>query len=163
MDEPIVNGNCGELCGYHCCRSHEADENLGMYLIPYEYEVVQSRLDIEYEVHSSYTYDLPRPLKRQYYVFCHNNSGCLRKMRPLQCRTYPLEPHLNGDILQLVIEKDQLHACPLIDQQQIWRPEFVKGVYEAWQLLLEEDKIKTYIISLSETRIESDNILVVVR
>jgi len=163
MDEPIVDGNCGELCGYHCCRSHEGEENLGMYLVPFEYESIQSNMDIDYEVHTSYNYELPKPLKRQYYIFCSNNSGCLRKLRPIQCRTYPLEPHIEDNELHLIIEKNQLHACPLISQRELWRKEFIEGIYKAWTLLLEDETIRAYIESLSKKRMEEDNVLVVVK
>ena len=42
MNEPIIDGNCGALCGYHCCRRIDlTGERLGMYLLPLEYEYMQ--------------------------------------------------------------------------------------------------------------------------
>ncbi len=159
MNEPIVDGNCGDLCNYHCCRSHESDESLGMYLLPEEFETVQTNLNVYFEVHSSYQYELPHGTKKLYYIFCNNDSGCLRFNRPIQCRTYPLEPHLIGDDFSLIIEKEQLHACPLIEQMALWRPEFLRGIYEGWVLLLTIEKIRLYIEEVSRDRIEKGNIL----
>lgn len=158
MDQAIIEGNCGQLCNYHCCRSHEADDSLGMYLLPKEYQAVQADLDVAYEVHSSYQYELPKGIKKQYYIFCHNNSGCLRDNRPIQCRTYPLEAHYIEGELQLVIENDQLHACPLLNDTGNWRKEFLLGIYKGWQLLLEIEKIKSYISELSLIREKNGNI-----
>lgn len=158
MDEPLVDTNCGLLCNFHCCRSHEADEALGMYLLPFEYETMQSKVK-DYEVHSSYQYDLPKGIKKQYYIFCSDDSGCLRTNRPIQCRTYPFEPHYLDGVLSLVIEKDQLHHCPLIHKREQWRPEFVTGIYEGWKALLDIEAVKGYIQSQSETRHQEKNIL----
>lgn len=151
MNEPIIEGNCGELCGFHCCRSHESDEALGMYLLPLEFEAVQKNLNVPYEVHSSKTYDL-KGVKKQYYIFCHNDSGCLRNHRPIQCRTYPLVPHLENENLHLVIDNEQLHDCPLIHKRELWREAYIKGVYEGWQLLLTLKPIKKYIRAQSKER-----------
>lgn len=158
MNEAIVEGNCGELCNYHCCRSHESDETLGMYLLPEEYEAVQKHLAVEFEVHASYQYELPVGTKKLYYIFCNNDSGCLRSNRPIQCRTYPLEPHLIDGQLTLIVEKNQLHVCPLIEQTNKWRPEFLEGVYKGWTLLLTLEKVRMYIDETSKTRQNNKNI-----
>jgi len=159
MNEPIIEGNCGELCNYHCCRSQDDNESLGMYLLPEEFEAVQEHLDVSYEVHSSYAYDLPMGTKKLYYIFCSNDSGCLRNHRPIQCRTYPLEPHMVDGKLTLIIEKNQFHGCPLIDQTELWRQEFLEGIYKGWEVLLTIDSIKKYVEELSLTRESEQNIL----
>jgi len=151
MDEPIIDGNCGELCGFHCCRSHEGAATLGMYLLPQEYESVQRQLNVEYEVHSSYDYEI-LGAKKLFYIFCNNNSGCLREYRPIQCRTYPLEPHLINGQLKMIIEKEQLHLCPLIEKKDIWREEYIKGIYSGWRLLLTIEPIRRHIEAISRNR-----------
>lgn len=158
MNEPIVEGNCGELCNYHCCRSHDDEGSLGMYLLPEEFEAVQKQLDVSYEVHSSYAYDLPRGTKKLYYIFCSNDSGCLRNHRPIQCRTYPLEPHVINGTLCFIIEKNQFHSCPLIHQTELWRREFLEGIYKGWEVLLTIESIKKYVEALSLTRESEQNI-----
>lgn len=155
MDEPIIDGNCGELCGYHCCRGYDGDEDLGMYLLPLEYEMVQEKLKVPYERHTSKDYELMN-LKKQYYIFCTNDSGCLREFRPIQCRTYPIEPHLVNGTLQLIVEKTQLHECPLINKRELWRDEYIDGIYQGWTLLLTIKPIRKYIESISNKR--GDNV-----
>lgn len=159
MNEPIIDGNCGELCNYHCCRSHKQNgEKLGMYLLPLEYDMMQSEHKVTYEIHSSYNYALPKGVKKLHYIFCSDDSGCFRNHRPIQCRTYPFEPHMRDGELSLVIEKDQLHACPLIKEMDTWRKEFILGVYEAWSLLISLEPVKRYIIKVSAEREGCNNI-----
>ncbi|MCH4890972.1 hypothetical protein EZV73_25565 [Acidaminobacter sp. JC074] len=151
MNEPIIDGNCGIMCGYHCCRSHEDEASLGMYLLPLEYEAIQKDRGVDFEVHSSYDYEI-HGAKKLFYIFCNNNSGCLRNYRPVQCRTYPLEPHFEDGQLKMIIEKNQLHTCPLIENKDIWRKEFIKGIYAGWELLLTLEPVSRYIEALSEKR-----------
>lgn len=161
MNEPIIEGNCGELCNFHCCRSNTTNKDrLGMYLQPFEFEAIQSKEAFEYEVHSSIKYEMPTKIKKMYYIFCDGAQGCLRELRPIQCRTYPFEPHIENEALYLVIEKEQIHECPLLNQREKWRWAFVEGIYKGWQLLLEIPKVKHYIHELSKDRSENDNILV---
>ena len=159
MDEPIIDGNCGELCDYHCCRSHEGENNkLGMYLLPLEYELMQKDSVVDFEIHSNLIYEMPSKIKKLYYIFCDEANGCLRSMRPIQCRTYPFEPHIENDKLFLIIEKNQIHSCPLLNKKDSWRWEFVIGIYKGWELLIQIPRLKYYIKKISEKRLKNDNI-----
>jgi hypothetical protein len=160
MDEAIIAGNCGELCGYHCCRRMDEDgKRLGMYLLPLEYEYMQQEVVTDYELHRQKQYDLPPKIKKAYYIFCHLAEGCLRDHRPIQCRTYPFEPHLENDEFSLVIEKDQLHACPLINGGPPWRQAFIDGIYKGWQELLKIPIIKYHVEYSSKERSAANNIM----
>lgn len=155
MDERIIDGDCGKLCNYHCCRDFDIDgSKLGIYLYPLEFEIMQKNKIKDYEVHNSKNYEMPPKTKKLFYIFCDDKC-----VRPLQCRTYPFEPHIEGGELFLVIEKDQLHECPLLERKDIWRWEFVNGIYQGWKLLIEDTKIKYYIKKTSESRIEEGNVL----
>lgn len=159
MDEPLIQGNCGEMCNFNCCRTIcESGEMLGIYLLPFEFEYMQNGKVVKYEIHNKMHYEIPAGIKKLYFISCNKENGCNRDFRPIQCRTYPFEPHLVNDILSLVIEKDQIHTCPLIGHSELWRKEFIQGVYEGWMLLLEIPVIKHYIKHLSELRQESNNI-----
>lgn len=159
MNQPVIDGNCGELCGYHCCRRQEkTGERLGMYLLPLEFEYMQSGKVDDYEVHSCLLYDMPPKIKKMYYIFCHEEEGCLRDLRPVQCRTYPFEPHIEAGALSLVIEKDQIHACPLLEMIPQWRSEFIDGIYQGWLELIKIPIIKYHILYFSKERSEMDNI-----
>ncbi|MGD9474909.1 MAG: hypothetical protein AB7V37_07915 [Eubacteriaceae bacterium] len=160
MDQAIISGDCGELCGYHCCRRYDEDgRHLGMYLLPLEYEYMQAEVVTDFEVHTCQDYDIPPKVKKSYYIFCHLAQGCLRSHRPIQCRTYPFEPHLENGVLRLVIEKEQIHHCVLIDRMPEWRKDFIDGIYQGWLELIKIPIIKYYIEYLSEERVAADNIM----
>lgn len=160
MNEPIIEGNCGALCGYHCCRRTEPDgERLGMYLLPLEYEYMQVNKAKELEIHTNLIYDMPPRIKKRYYIYCHEEEGCLRDFRPIQCRTYPFEPHIENGEFSLVVEKNQIHACPLLSQPEIWRPAFIEGIYEGWLELLKIPIIKYFTLYFSQERVENANVL----
>ena len=159
MNQPIIEGNCGSLCDYHCCRPKgESGETLGMYLLPFEFEMMQAGHVTHVETHHKALYEMPPKIKKLYYMHCHEEEGCLRALRPIQCRTYPFEPHLQDDQFSLVIEKDQLHACPLLSDSSVWRSAFIEGIYEGWLILLEIPLIKYMVKMQSQERFEATNI-----
>lgn len=159
MDEAIIDGNCGELCGYHCCRrSDAAGDHMGMYLLPLEYEYMQYDQATEFEIHSNLLYDMPPKIKKSYYIYCHEKEGCLRELRPIQCRTFPFEPHIENGEFSIVIEKEQIHACPLIGMIPQWRQAFIDGVYNGWLELMKVPIIKYNTLYFSKERIKTNNI-----
>lgn len=161
MDEAIIAGNCGKSCDYHCCRRHDDDgKQLGMYLLPLEYEYIQAAVATDYELHSQKHYKMPPKIKKMYYIYCHLESGCLRDHRPIQCRTYPFEPHLENGVFSLVIEKEQIHGCPLITRRSEWRPAFIDGIYNGWLELLKIPIITYHIDYFSKERSAAGNIMI---
>lgn len=159
MDQPLIEGNCGEICNHACCRTvGESGEKLGIYLLPFEFECMQKGKVKDCKIHDKMLYETPPGIKKLYFVSCHDENTCMRDLRPVQCRTYPFEPHLMDGVLSLVIEKDQIHPCPLIGRNRLWRKEFIQGVYEGWKVLLKIPKIENYIKHLSEARQKSNNI-----
>ncbi len=160
MNESVIEGNCGELCGFHCCRhSDPGGEKLGMYLLPLEFEYIQSDVVKDFTVHRSVFYDMPPKIKQMYYIYCNEEQGCFRDFRPIQCRTYPFEPHIENGQLSLVIEKEQIHGCPLLEMTDQWRQSFIDGIYMGWQELIKIPIIKYYVVYFSNERLEQDNIL----
>lgn len=160
MNTPVIDGNCGALCNFHCCRTRDEDgERLGMYLLPLEYPYMQEGYVTDFEIHSAEDYDLPPRIKKRYYIYCHDDNGCLRSLRPIQCRTYPFEPHLEGDELILVIESTQIHNCPLLSEHSTWKNDFIAGVYEGWATLLTIPLVKYWIQYVSEQRSIENNIM----
>ena len=161
MDEAIIAGNCGELCGYHCCRRIDVDgKRLGMYLLPLEYEYMQREVVADYDLHRHQDYNMPPKIKKYYYIYCHLTEGCLRDHRPIQCRTYPFEPHLENGAFSLVIEKEQIHGCVMIRRRSEWRQVFIDGVYNGWLELLKIPIIKYHIEYFSKERIAANNIMI---
>jgi len=146
----MIDGNCGLLCNFHCCRDFDEDsvggEELGIYLLPLEYEYMVQGQPFEGHLrvtrHTNKLYEMPPKIKSMYFVYCSDSSGCLREHRPIQCRTYPFEPHIENDELYIVVEQEQIHKCPLLKQKDQWRPEFIQGVWQAWNLLVTIPAVK---------------------
>lgn len=150
MDEPVINGNCGILCNDHCCRERAEDgEKMGIYLLPLEYEAMIKEKAIEKHLritrHSAKVYEMPSSIKYLHFVYCTDSAGCMRGNRPIQCRTYPFEPHLENGELSIVVPNEQIHDCPLLKQAETWRAEFIRGVFEGWKLLMTIPEVRTLI------------------
>ena len=161
MDEAIIAGDCGEQCGYHCCRRIDVDgKRLGMYLLPLEYEYMQREVVADYDLHRHRDYNMPPKIKKYYYIYCHLAEGCLRDHRPIQCRTYPFEPHLENGVFSLVIEKEQIHGCILIGRSSEWRQAFIDGIYNGWLELLKIPIIKYHIEYFSNERSAANNMMI---
>jgi hypothetical protein len=161
MDETIIAGNCGECCGYHCCRRiDDKGKRLGMYRLPLEYEYMQCEVVTDYHLHNQNHYTMPPKIKKMYYIYCHLAHGCLRDYRPIQCRTYPFEPHLENGAFSLVIEKEQLHDCLLIEHRSAWRQAFIDGVYNGWLELMKIPIISYHIEYFSKERIAANNMMI---
>lgn len=157
MDESLIEGNCGDLCGNHCCRDvKESGEDMGIYLLPNEYESVLKGTDfvkgIEIEKHTTDEYYISKKVGFLNYMVCGLEKDCIRELRPIQCRTYPFEPYIKGGILYLVVEKDQDHNCPLINKKELWRESFIKGIYSGWEELLKINTIREHILYDSQTK-----------
>lgn len=140
MDETVVLGNCGTLCNYHCCREDGDDgEKMGIYLLPFEYEAMIQGRAIEKQLritrHPESDYEMPSEIEGLYFIYCQEHEACMRQHRPIQCRTYPFEPHMENGTLYVVVQKEQIHQCPLLKQPERWREEFIQGVCQGWRLL----------------------------
>ena len=168
MDESIIDGNCGLLCNFHCCRDKDENgERLGIYLLPEEYEAVFiEHPEIEVESLSKEEHGdlyLPESIGNLHYMYCGGAMDCVRELRPIHCRTYPLEPHIEQGKLMLVIEKEQIHKCPILKMENEWRKEYINGVFEGWKLLIQIPKIRTMVKYESNERIRSNNIKKVIK
>lgn len=162
MDETVIEGNCGTLCDSHCCRTHAEDgEQMGVYLLPGEFESILKGTELaktlHIEKHSYREYDISPKVKYLFFFNCGQGDRCLREMRPIQCRTYPFAPHLEGEKLFLVVEKEQVHRCPLLRTPELIRQEFIEGVYQGWQTLLQIPAVRHQVEYDSAERILDDN------
>ena len=115
MDVDLIDGDCGKLCGYHCCRSrHENGKVLGIYFLPFEYENMQKGKGLidesHLEIHTKIAYNLPVGIKKLYYGYCKDNKNCIRDIRPIQCRTFPFVPHLEEGSLAVTKYIMKSHA-----------------------------------------------------
>ncbi|QZY56465.1 hypothetical protein [Crassaminicella profunda] len=162
MDVQIIDGDCGKLCNHHCCRTYDGEKKMGIYLMPYELESMledsEFITNFKVEKHTSFEYDIPHSIGYLYYIDCEDEFGCLRHLRPIQCRTYPFEPHIEKGQLYLTIEKDQIHNCPLIDKMEQWNEEFAKRIYLGWKELIKIENIRLMVKYDSKYRNIENNV-----
>jgi len=138
-----LESDCGQLCGSACCVSTEA--NMGIYLLPGE-EKLYTRQEtwLRWDVDDVENYDFPDSWHGKiYFVHCLNAPLCPRELRPLQCRFFPLAPHLESDgKLVLILYPSELpYSCPLIRDKMPLSPRYIKAVHTVWRRLIQDPLI----------------------
>lgn len=141
-----LDTDCGKLCGAVCCSPEAAGEDAGIYLLPGE-AALHDRSDpwLSWSADPAEEYDFPESWTGTVdFVRCKGAGQCRRELRPIQCRTFPLAPHLTEDgTLYMIMNDTELpYECPLITDCGRLKPEFVSACYEAWSLLITDDLIR---------------------
>ena len=145
-----VDFDCGMICGASCCvpegREENDGEELGMYLLPGE-EAVHDMNDswLSWEVEAASDYDFPKSWDGAVcFVNCNvNPSECHRDKRPIQCRTFPLLPHLDKKkgLCLIYDDSDLPYECPLITNRSELNEDFIEETYKAWEILITDPLI----------------------
>ena len=125
--------DCGTICGAACCNAAAYDEEMGIMLLPGE-EKIHDRHDewLEWETLSTDEYDLPGSWNgKVYFVRCKTPPHCPRHLRPIQCRSFPLLPHLSedGELTLVYNDYDLPYACPMIEDETELDGRFVKATH----------------------------------
>ena len=150
-----VGFDCGIICGAACC--DVSQPYLGMYLLPGE-EQVHNQNDgwlqwteepVEPDYHPA-SWD-----GTVWFVRCQGPEHCNREKRPIQCRTFPLLPHLTDDNrLQLIFNDLELsYYCPLLGQSSKLQPDFIEETWHAWNTLIQDPLIYDYVKQDSTDRL----------
>lgn len=133
--------DCGKICDKLCCK--QDNENLGMYLLPGEETMFdRSKEWLVWEEHNPTDYDFPASwTEKVFFIRCLRD--CPREKRPIQCRTFPLAPHLTKEgTLTLIRETLPLpYQCPLIEKRISLEKDFILAVYQAWSRLIQDYRI----------------------
>ncbi len=179
-----VDFDCGTLCGGLCCTCSyepeeefrmESDENadsyMGLYLLPGEEAIYNMDPDapdndcgwIDWGYLVAEDYEFPESWHGKVsFIQCKTSPHCKREKRPIQCRTFPLAPHIDENgVFSMILNQDDLpYECPLIAQNSLLGGEitlneaFIETTYIAWQKLLQDPLILDLVELDSETRIE---------
>ena len=149
-----LDEDCGKLCGACCCTSVKEGSEMGIYLLP---DKVQNREDpwLTWTVEDPEDYEFPTSWKgKMFFVNCNGPEKCKRESRPLQCRTFPLAPHItsDGELLMLYNDVDLPYRCPLIDEEIPLNDDFVKATTTVWKHLLKDPLIYDLVKQDSEDR-----------
>ncbi|MHB1418263.1 MAG: DNA-methyltransferase [Bacillota bacterium] len=149
---PLVT-DCGSLCQKACCQSEGAQE-LGIYLLPGEHLMFTGHEDwLIWEEQDSEAFEFPASWTGKiYFVRC--TRPCPRHQRPLQCRTYPLAPHiLPGGTLTLIKETLELpYRCPILENNMEMHQGFIDNLFHAWTILNRYPTINDLILMDSRER-----------
>ena len=136
--------DCGMLCDSACCKSDPGVE-MGMYLLPGEDRIHDKRDSwLDWCLDDVEDYDFPDSWSgKVWFVNCKGPGYCKRNLRPIQCRTFPLTPHLTveGELRMIVIDEGLMYSCPIIDKQMKLDERFVQAAYKAWSRLIQDKKI----------------------
>ncbi|MBQ1483968.1 MAG: YkgJ family cysteine cluster protein [Eubacterium sp.] len=154
-----LDTDCGELCGACCCTAEEAGREMGIYLLPGE-DKVHDRNDgwLTWTAEDAEDYDFPESWKgKVYFVRCGGPETCRREIRPMQCRTFPLQPHITGDgeLMMVYNDLELPYRCPLIDEEIPLNDVFVSATREAWAKLITDPLIYDLVRADSEEREEA--------
>ena len=162
--------DCGTLCGAACCTTErngeqsdgsdpEGSSEMGIYLLPGEDKIHDRNDDwLSWSAEEAEDYDFPDSWRgKVYFVKCGGPGKCKRKLRPIQCRTFPLVPHITEDDELLLIYNDMElpYRCPLIDDEMAIDERFFRATYTAWSRLIEDPLIYDLVKMDSEAREES--------
>ena len=151
-----LDTDCGELCSACCCTAEEAEREMGIYLLPGE-DKVHDRHDgwLSWTAEDAEDYDFPESWQgKVYFVRCKGPGYCRREIRPIQCRSFPLLPHLTEDdeLMMVYNDLELPYRCPLIDEEIPLNDDFVEATRKAWEKLITDPLIRDLVMADSEER-----------
>ena len=156
---PALPYDCGKRCNSICCRSDPFPEaHLFLYMFPGE-EAVHDLSDpwIKWEVQRTEDHYIPASWGETFLtVRCNGPEHCKRDKRPIQCRSFPLEPHLSetGQLELIYCNFYIPYTCPIMDEKLPLSEEYLETVYAAWKKLISDPLIYDYVKEVSDSRRE---------
>ena len=147
-----LDTDCGQLCSAACCNcggdgtnEESTDFNMGIYLLPGEEKLfTRNESWLKWNIEDAEDYEFPESwFGKIYFVRCKTPPHCPREMRPLQCRFFPLTPHLTKDgELSMILSQVKLpYVCPLISEKRTLEPAFIQATYTVWKRLIQDPLI----------------------
>ncbi len=158
--------DCGRLCGAACCTcgsdidsDDSGEENdFGIYLLPGEEKMFNRKEEwLGWEKNRAEDYEFPDSWHGSiYFLHCKTAPCCPRENRPLQCRFFPLAPHLDADnILRIVYQDSELpYDCPLISCKIPLNEDFIHATYTVWKHLIRDPLLYDLVVMDSDFRME---------
>lgn len=139
--------DCGKLCGSICCNEGPFEEEGSyIYLLPGEKEYLESAgCGIPIVSEKREEHYLPASWGENVYIAkCPGVSGCDRKCRPIQCRTFPLQAYISdeGRLEVTLYYEDLPYRCPFVAGEEMISDDFVCAVYDAWSILIKDAAVR---------------------
>lgn len=147
-----ISSDCGFLCGAACCQ--DADGELGIYMLPGE-ELLHREQEgfLTLSEEDAAEFDFPESWGPVIHLAaCPGPARCIREIRPVQCRTFPLMPYITEEgALEMIYNDNELpYECPLIKQEIPLNDDFVRATRTAWKHLLRDPRIRDLVLLDSE-------------
>ena len=142
-----VDFDCGKLCNEICCVYDDEDyqnDDLAIYLLPGEEQIIKEDENFEIIHYDAKELKYPFSWKKGVYLLkCKNPPKCNRSYRPIQCRTFPLIPHITKDNeFHLIFDESEYpYECPLIHDNIELNKDFIETTYKSWKMLIEDPLI----------------------
>lgn len=156
--------DCGTICGSACCTAANYDEELGIFLLPGEEKIHDRSADwLTWNTLSTDEYEFPESWHGNVsFVRCKTPPHCPRIMRPLQCRSFPLSPHLteDGELVMIYNDADLPYCCPMIEEETELDPDFVRATHTVWKHLIRDPLIRDLVEMESRERDEIQEMLI---
>ncbi len=132
---PLVY-DCGKLCSGRCCKG---DENTGMWLFPYEEELLKDIEGFEIkECNGNFGYKM---------IVC--GGLCDRKTRPLACRIYPYFPMITENGYDTRADIRGITCCPILYSNIKSDYSFIRQVRKVARLFDRDDTLREYVNSIN--------------
>lgn len=148
-----LDTDCGLLCDAACCMDGSG-EDTGIFLLPGE-EAIHNKEDWAiWEEDDAAEYNYPDSWDRLFFVKCKGPKGCNRTLRPIQCRSFPLLPHIkpDGELILVYNDVDLPYGCPLIDDEIPLNDDFVQATLTVWKHLIRDQRIYDLVLEDSLDR-----------
>lgn len=147
----LVDFDCGKLCGEICCvydSEEYPNDELALFLMPGEELMYEDSEEFDLYYIDAAELDFPHSWKGEVcLVKCRNPPRCDRSIRPIQCRTFPLVPHISKDgSFHLVLDETEFpYKCPIIEDHIPFRDDFIKETYEVWKILIKNPLVYDFV------------------
>ena len=137
----LYRKDCGvEACGSASCCKSQASDNF-IFFLPKEYEYQNSQKEkIPF-------YSVSQISNERYH--CKGNENCIYKIRPIDCRSYPLFPAVHKYKLVGYFDCRKSHNCPL--SLNIELRDHLQQINKWWPILLKHEIILNYVIIIGKT------------
>ncbi|MCR5301236.1 MAG: hypothetical protein K6E49_02220 [Lachnospiraceae bacterium] len=149
--------DCGILCDSICCSDATFDDDDSyIYLFPGEKEYLEhagSTMPITEQRRDEH--DIPLSWGEYVYIgHCRGKDMCERCTRPIQCRTFPLQPYISksGQLEMVLCFTDTPYHCPFVDGSVGVSADFREAALKAWEILIEDEAIRDLVVSDSRKR-----------
>lgn len=135
--------DCGRLCGGACCTG---DSDTGMYLFPFEEQFYKGKRGFKI-FDSELLMQNGTPIK---IISC--TASCLRSLRPVSCRIFPLFPYFKkGSVPKAIIDPRAKGVCPITypESSRYIQPSFYREVELFGRFLAKTEQGANFLESVS--------------